>query len=97
MDVSGSAHNNDSDLGVEEKDEDELKIEKNQTIAKIEDLIASLTSSEDSSIKTETLTYVELLALYEKEKTCRIDMETNFQQTATEGNKQVIQNFKTYT
>ena len=30
-----------------------------------------------------------MLAMYEKEKTCRIDMETNFQQKAKDSNKQI--------
>ena len=30
-----------------------------------------------------------MLAMYEKEKTCRIDMETNFQQKAKDSNRQI--------
>lgn len=36
-----------------------------------------------------TYTYAELLALYEKEKTFRLELESNFQQKAKESNKQV--------
>ena len=38
---------------------------------------------------TNPFTYAEMLAMYEKEKTCRIDMETNFQQKAKDSNKQI--------
>ena len=36
--------------------------------------------------------YGELLALYEKERNCRIDLESTFQEKAKDSNKQVKAN-----
>ena len=50
-------------------------------------------SDEDPALSVDatavTLTYAEMLAMYEKEKTIRLDMETNFQQKAKDSNKQI--------
>lgn len=101
-------------------EEKELNLEKNETISKIEQLLAHLLSNSDelqsnipispealtaqtpllpmpaltpdSAIdlaQQQTISYAELLVLYEKEKTLRIDMETTFQQKTKESSKQI--------
>ena len=76
---------NEEELDEEENDH----IEKNKTVAKIEELIESLSIGEEVEANKDSFTYIELLALYEKEKNCRIDLETTFQQKAKEANKHV--------
>ncbi len=52
----------------------------------------NLTNTDQStppSSSTTPLTYAEMLAMYEKEKTVRLDMETNFQQKAKESVRQI--------
>ena len=101
-------------------EEKELNLEKNETISKIEQLLAHLLSNSDelqsnipispealtaqtpllpmpaltpdSAIdlaQQQTISYAELLVLYEKEKNLRIDMETTFQQKTKESSKQI--------
>lgn len=115
----------------EEEEEEEEEFEKNETIAKIEELIECLLASgqpsQDDSQSMDTsaasvngiwftagnntnnnasqsgggaletsvniaqmpaYTYAELLALYEKEKTFRLDLEITFQQKSKDSNKQ---------
>jgi chromosome segregation ATPase len=47
------------------------------------------TPPSSSASSTTPLTYAEMLAMYEKEKTVRLDMETNFQQKAKDSVKQI--------
>ena len=101
-------------------EEKELNLEKNETISKIEQLLAHLLSNSDELqsnipispealtaqtpllpmpaltpdsaidlVQQQTISYAELLVLYEKEKTLRIDMETTFQQKTKESSKQI--------
>jgi DNA repair exonuclease SbcCD ATPase subunit len=58
------------------------------TSLNITNSVVSQTST-DAPPTTNPFTYAEMLAMYEKEKTCRIDMETNFQQKAKDSNKQI--------
>jgi hypothetical protein len=49
----------------------------------------SAPNSNNIDLSQQTISYAEMLVLYEKEKTLRIDMETTFQQKAKESSKQI--------
>ncbi len=101
--------------------QDEISIEKNEIISKIEELLNYLTLNETNPNDEKTLnlvinsydsnnsttatatntsndinksllshSYAELLAMYDREKELRIDIETNFHHKAKESNRQVI-------
>jgi hypothetical protein len=101
--------------------QDEISIEKNEIISKIEELLNYLTSNETNPSDEKTLnlvinsydsnnstatnatntsndtnksllshSFAELLAMYDREKELRIDIETNFHHKAKESNRQVI-------
>ncbi len=77
-----------------------LNIKKNPAIDRIEELLSSLVVntetvepvqavSNSSSINEMNFTYVELLAMYEKEKNYCAEIEVEFNQKAKESNKNV--------
>lgn len=87
------------------EDSGDLNIKKNETINRIEELIAALVideenatndsaksmsdSSSSPSVNEMNYNYVELLAMYEKEKNAYADLESNFNQKAKESNKNI--------
>lgn len=84
---------------------DDLNIRQNETICRIEELINTLviddeqsttdsvasatSSSQTPSISEMNINYVELLAMYEKEKNSLSELEVNYNQKAKESNKNI--------
>jgi hypothetical protein len=65
-------------------------------------LLQNTANSDNNNIKQlnfnqmPNYSYFELLAMYEKERNSRIDLETQYQEKAKESNKEVRQNYQIY-